>query len=256
MTVRDFYDLINQLAPFDTQESFDNSGFLAGDASREIHNVLFALDVTERVIDEAIRLKAELIVTHHPLMFSAIRRITEDDYEGHLIRRLIREDIALISAHTNLDRATGGTNDTLAALFGLTDIVPLDYVRVGNLTVPCTAQTLAEKIADALNTTVRIMGDKEKICTRLGLCSGAGSDFWKEAASVGADAFLSGEIRHHHALAMTYAGLTGFEAGHFATEEPGIFALARTLQKNSSVVEYNLRIYFSESGAYPAPAHP
>ena len=92
MTVRDFYDLINQIAPFDTQMDFDNSGLLVGSASQEVSGVLFALDLTQPVIDEAVSLGAQLIITHHPLMISPIRSLTDDAYEGRLIRRLVKEN--------------------------------------------------------------------------------------------------------------------------------------------------------------------
>ena len=119
MTVQSFYELLDRIAPFDTQADFDNSGLLVGSPRQEVHTVLLCLDVTENVIDEAVRLDAELIISHHPLMFSPRRRLTDEDYEGRLLRRLVREDISLIAAHTCLDQAPGGINDTLAELCGL-----------------------------------------------------------------------------------------------------------------------------------------
>ena len=107
MNVQTIYDLIHTVAPFDTQMEGDNSGLLVGSPSQEVRHILFALDVTQPVIDEAVALGVELIVTHHPLMFSAIRSLTDETYEGRLIRRLVRENISLISAHTNLDKASG-----------------------------------------------------------------------------------------------------------------------------------------------------
>lgn len=256
MTVRDFVNLINGLAPFETQESFDNSGLLIGSANTTVDTVLFALDVTDRVLDEAEALHAQLIITHHPLMFSPVKSLLEENHESHLIRRMIRSDIALIAAHTNLDRAIGGTNDTLVRLLDLRTPVGEGFVRVGDLPIPMTANVLSGYLSSALNTVVRVMGDPNRECSRLGLCSGGGSDFWPEAAALGADCFLSGEIRHHHALAMIHAGLTGFECGHAATEEPGIFALAQTLQASPLVIECKVRLYNSTVGVYSAPTHP
>ena len=96
------------MAPFGTQMESDNSGLLVGSAAGEVNTVLLALDLTQPVIDEAVSLGAQLIITHHPLMFTPVRSLTEDDYEGRLIRRLIRENISFIAAHTNLDQAPGG----------------------------------------------------------------------------------------------------------------------------------------------------
>ena len=221
MTVQDIYQLINSAAPFDAQEEWDNSGILVGSPSAEVSGVLFALDVTDAVIEEAVSVGASLIVTHHPLMFSGRKRLTDEDYEGRVIMRLIREGISLIAAHTCLDRAEGGMNDVLAALCGLADVSGEGFFRAGNLTEPL-----------------------------------PGSEYWEEAARAGCDAFIAGEIRHHHALAMAGAGIVGFECGHRATEEPGIRALAEALQNALDTVECNVRVFESVIPAYSFPRQP
>ena len=114
MTVQQIYDWIDQRAPFETQASFDNAGLLTGSGSQTVHGILVALDVTDAVLEEAEALKADLIITHHPLMFGGRKRMTEDDYEGRLLCRMIRGHMAHIAAHTNLDQAVGGINDVLA----------------------------------------------------------------------------------------------------------------------------------------------
>ena len=133
LTVQQVYDFINERAPFETQVAYDNSGLLVGDPAREVTGVHFALDVTTTVIDEAIRQGANLIVTHHPMMFSPIKRLVETTCEGQLLCRLVREGISLIAAHTNLDQAPGGVNDALAAAIGLESITGEGFLRVGNL---------------------------------------------------------------------------------------------------------------------------
>ena len=226
MTVQAVYDLIHAVAPFDTQAEWDNSGLLVGSLSQEVSGVLFALDVTELVIDEAVSLGAGVIVTHHPLMFSAIRTLTDETFEGRLIRRLVRENICLIAAHTNFDQAFGGMNDILASLCGLTDVSGTGFFRSGLLPEPMTVRAFADLLAENLKTTVRIMSQENRTIRRVGLCSGGGSDEWMQAVEAGCDAFVSGEIKHHHALAMADAGIAALECGHFATEEPGLAALA------------------------------
>ncbi len=250
MTVQNIYDLLNAVAPFETQEPYDNSGLLVGSPGQEVTGVLFALDVTEAVMDEALARGANLIVTHHPLMFDPIRRVTDETYEGRLIRRLIREDLSLIACHTCLDRAEGGINDALAECCALLDVTGEGFVRVGTLPQPMPAGELKEYLAAALNTDVRLMGDPEITVSRLGMCSGAGGSEWEEAAALGAEAFLSGEVKHHQALAMADAGIPCFECGHFATEQPGILALADALQSALNQVQYKLDIYKSGAGAY------
>jgi dinuclear metal center YbgI/SA1388 family protein len=253
MTVRDFYLLLDQIAPFNTQMEFDNAGLLVGSPSAEVSAVLLALDVTQPVIDEAVALGAQLIITHHPLMFSARRQLTDEDYEGRLIRRLVRENISLIAAHTNLDQAPCGINDTLAELCGLTEIAGEGFFRSGLLPEAMTAAACAEELSRRLGTTVRLMGPDNAVIRRIGLCSGGGSDEWITAVENGCDAFLSGEIKHHIALALADRGLVGFECGHLATEAPGVEVLAVALQKALPALECNVRVYVSEVPAYAFP---
>lgn len=254
MTVQQVFSLIDAVAPFETQLEYDNSGLLIGSPSAEVTGILFALDVTDRVIDEALSLGADLIVTHHPLLFNAVHRITDEDYEGRLIMKMIRSGLSLISAHTNLDQAPSGINDALAEIVGLKDVTGEGFVRVGLSPVPLKASEWAAHLSAVLHTTVRLMGDPDKTIARIGLCSGSGGDEWKKAKELGAEGFVSGEIKHHFALEMADDGITAFECGHFATEEPGIFALADALQSAFNQVEYKLGVYKSEAGAYRFPS--
>ena len=250
LTIQQVYDFINERAPFETQLPFDNSGILIGSPDREVTGIHFALDVTHHVIDEAVENGANLIVTHHPMMFSPIKRLVETEHEARLLCRLIREGIGLISAHTNLDQAVGGCNDVLAQTIGLVDIEGDGFVRVGSLPQPMTAAELAAHISDKLGDVVRVMGNPSAMITKVGMCSGAGADEWPGAAAMGAEAFLTGEVKHHIALEAADAGIIMLEAGHHATEEPGIFALAKALQMSELGVQYNVRVSLSRIKAY------
>ncbi len=250
LTVQQVYDFINEHAPFETQVAYDNSGLLVGHPDSEVTGIHFALDVTHRVIDEAIANGANLIVTHHPMMFSPIKRLVETDHQTRLLCRLIRANISLISAHTNLDQAPGGVNDVLAARIGLTDVQGEGFVRVGVLSKPISAGELAVSIGNVLGDVVRVMGDPSTVVTKVVMCSGSGSDEWAAAAAMGAQAFLTGEAKHHFALEASDAGVVILEAGHHATEEPGIFALADALQNSELAVQYKVRISLSSAKAY------
>ena len=250
LTVQQVIDFINQRAPFDTQLDYDNSGLLVGDPGREVTGVHFALDVTDHVIDEALGHGANLIVTHHPLMFSPIRRLVETDHQARLLCRLIREHISLIAAHTNLDQAVGGCNDALARRIGLADVAGEGFGRVGRLPAPMTTGELAASISNALGDVVRVMGNPSAVVEKVGMCSGAGADEWPAAAALGAQAFLTGEAKPHMALDASAAGVVILEAGHHATEIPGIFALADALQNSDLAVQYKMRIFTSKASAY------
>ena len=249
LTVKDIYDFIDGLAPFETQDSFDNAGLLVGSPVWSVRGVHVAMDVTTSVIDEAIANGANLIVTHHPMMFSGRKNLVETDSEGILLCRMIRHEIALIAAHTNLDRATGGINDVLAQRLGLTSVIGEGYLRVGDLPMPMSVEAFARQASESLGTVVRLMGRPERVIHRVGVSSGAGSEGWEEARQRGADAFVTGEMKHHHALTAVEAGMVALEAGHHATEEPGIFALADALQNHLNALQY--KIHVSKSTARP-----
>ena len=250
LNVQQIHDFINERAPFETQVAYDNSGLLVGNPANEVTGVHFALDVTDAVIDEAVSHGANLIVTHHPLMFSPIKRMVETDHEARLICRMIREGISLISAHTNLDQAPGGVNDVLAAAIGLCNVSGEGFLRVGDLPEAMTAEALAAHVSRCLGDTVRMMGSADRLIQRVGMCSGSGSDEWPAAAAMGAQAFLTGEAKHHHALQAAANGVVILEAGHHATEAPGIFALADALQSWPDIVQCNVRVTRSGARAY------
>lgn len=225
LTMQNVYDFINTLAPYDTQMPFDNSGMLVGDPDAPVSGILVAMDLTPPVIQEALAAGADLILTHHPIMFSPVKQVLSSSYEGRLVLKLAQHGIRMLCAHTNLDCAAGGINDVLAQRLGLTNITGEGYLRAGDLPAPMSATQLSAHVSRALNTVVRPMGSGEGI-TRVAVCSGAGGDEWQGALALGAQAFVTGEMKHPLALEAVDAGLFCMEAGHYATEEPGIFALA------------------------------
>ena len=228
MTVQEIYTLIDGLAPFETQMESDNSGLLVGDGNAPVTGILLALDLTPAVIDEALSLGVELIVTHHPLMFEPRHTLTEGDYEGRLIRRLVRGNLSFIAAHTNLDQSPVGTN----------------------------AGQLRDHLSALLGDTVRLMGPADAPVAKIGMCSGGGSSEWTAALASGCQAFLTGEMKHHHALEIADSGLVAFECGHFATEYPGVCTLADALQKAFDEVQCKVRIFKSAARAYAFPRQP
>lgn len=250
LTVQNVYDIIDRLAPFEAQDAWDNSGLLLGDPSAEVKGVHVALDCTEAVVAEAEALGANLIVTHHPVIFSGRKNLRENDPEARLLCRLVRSGIAVISAHTNFDVAQGGTNDTLAKLIGLVNVRGEGCIRVGDLPAPMTAAEMEALLGERLHTVVRRMGPAHALLHTVGLCTGSGSDFFEQTLPLGADAFVSGEIRHHHALAAAAWGMVSFECGHHATEEPGIFALADALQNEPDAVQWNVTVTKSQAEPY------
>ena len=251
ITVRTVYDMIDAAAPFETQLDYDNSGLLFGGMDRPVTGIIVGLDLSGALLDEAEAAGCNLIVTHHPVMFQPVRRLLDSDPEQRLILRAIRLGMSMIAAHTCFDLCASGTNDTLAALLGLEDVEASEFIRVGSLPEPLPAEAFRRQLEERLGDRARLMGNPDRLIRRVGLCTGAGSEFWPEALALGADAFLSGEIRHHHALAASASGLTLFECGHHVTEEPGIFALADALQKQLDALQWKGCVVKASVGAYP-----
>lgn len=225
MTVQDIFDFLNEKAPFATAEDWDNPGLLVGDPHKEITRVVVALDATADVVEFAALVQAQLIITHHPVIFAPLKRLQADSVPY----RLAAKDIALIAAHTNLDKAEGGVNDTLAACLRLSHVTVAQdgYTRIGTLPGEMTAEAFAIHVAQALRTPVRTAG--EDPVTTVAVCGGGGGDFI--AGCVGlADVYVTGEVKHHEWLAAEgHIGVV--EAGHYATEVPVVGTLAAWLEQ-------------------------
>ena len=221
VTVGDILDFLQEKAPFESAVEWDNSGLLAGSRAQPARRVLTALDITGDTVDAAVRLGAGLIVSHHPVIFRPLRRLDA----GGIPYRLAREGIAAICAHTNLDRAGGGVNDTLAGLLGLREVRTAGdgLCRIGTLDAPADGGIFAATVGKTLHTAVRFRAGRRPVRT-VCLCSGAGGDYLLPLLGE-ADAFLTGELRHHEWLEAAAAGVTVVEAGHYATEAPVVDTL-------------------------------
>ena len=246
VTVGDVYRAIDAFAPFALAEEWDNAGILAGSEDSEVRRILCALDLNPKVIEEAQRLGANLIVTHHPIMFRGRRNLREDDAEGRTLCALVRSGIALIAAHTNFDNAVPGVNDALAAKLGLTDVEALDHgMRVGT-PKERTLGAFCERASEMLGAPIRRYGEPEREIRRVAVLGGAGGDFAELARAAGADVYLTGEIAHHKAWDAYLSGVGILEAGHAATELPAVEMLAEGLQKAANGVQWKVRIYVSQ----------
>jgi GTP cyclohydrolase I len=253
MIVGEIWDWLDRFAPFASQPDFDNSGLVAGDPAAEVRRVLFALDATLPVVREAADMGAELIVTHHPLLFQAVRRVRYDRPEGAALAALLGARIHLISAHTNLDQAEGGTGTELAALLGLGAVtVPAAsaYIRLGRLPAPKAAGAFLADIDHALGTHARLYGDPAAVLERVAVGPGAIGEAYEAARLAGAQAFVVGEIKHHELIAAQGMGLAVFEAGHYATEQPGLAALYRRFVRDAQAERWPVEARLSALTPY------
>ena len=209
IAAREIMNYINEIAPFSTAMSFDNSGLLIGDTEQTSETVLLALDVTSEVIEEAVDSGAKIIISHHPVIFNPLKSIEKNSIP-YLV---VKNDITVISAHTNLDIAEAGVNNTLA-----------DYVGV-----------VSENGTDS---ECLLIGELEKEISyskrngtikRVGISCGAGGSNIFAAESAGAEAFVTGEIKHHEILFANEKNIAVFDIGHFRSEDMIIPELALIL---------------------------
>ncbi len=223
-TVKDILDALERFAPFETAEEWDNSGLIVGDENQTVTCVLTALDVTPSAIEQAVRCGAQLIVSHHPVIFDPLSQLTAT----HLAYQLANQNIAAIAVHTNGDKAIGGVNDRLASLLGLTDtnVAEDGMTRIGRLPEPMTAQAFADYTANVLHTTVRIKKGTDLVRT-VAVCGGAAADLVIPLLSK-ADAAVTGEVKHHEWLQVPPVK-TLIDGGHYATEIAMATALAEYL---------------------------
>ncbi len=227
ITAREIYDYINSFAPFDSAMSFDNVGLLIGSPDTSSEKVMLALDVTSEVIDEAAKKNAYIIVTHHPVIFNPLKKLTSDSLQY----KLAKNDITVISAHTNLDICAGGVNDTLAETIGLvlSEHTNEDCFVTAELPESLESQELAYRICKRLDCKgVRFTG-RTGIIKRVTVACGAGGGSIFAAEKAGADAFVTGEIKHHELIFAKEKNIAVFDIGHFRSEDVIIDKLAKML---------------------------
>lgn len=224
----------DEIAPFDTAAEWDNIGLLAGDPDAAVSRVLLALDITPAVVREAHEKNVQLIVSHHPVIFSPLRRLVPGSAEY----LLAKHDIAALCLHTNLDRAANGVNTALAAALRLKDtaLYPDDFLLVGEPESPCHADEFAALLKERLHApSVRFTGGT---VSRVAVSSGGGGEGVELSAKYGFDAFVTGELKHHHYLYAVQHGVAAFDAGHFSTENVVIAPLSKLFAKEFPDIEF------------------
>ncbi len=246
-TVAAIENLLQEIAPAETAESYDNVGAIVGRRNAEVSKILVALDCTWDVVQEAKKMGAELIVSHHPLFFHARKNLLEEDPEGRILCEMVRNNLSLIAAHTNLDQTELSGSAACARLLALKNIrKEAEYLFLGELPAPKRAGALEEEITNTIFFPTRCYGDENALITTLAIAGGADDGDWQTAQALGAQALLTGEVRHHNALAASMSGFVLFDGGHYGTEAPLVPFLAEYLQKCLNDVQYNVRVYPSQ----------
>lgn len=258
--IQDILTDLEQLIPLTLAEAWDNVGLLLGDASVEARGVMTCLTLTEEVADEAIREGANLVITHHPILFQAVKRLTTATSEGRMLLRLAQAGVSVYYPHTAFDSAREGINQQIAVALGLSEIQPLRMKpqsldgsgRWGQLAVSMKLSALLSQlktICPAAQYT--FVGDLDQQCNAIAIACGAAGDYLPDAAAVGCEVFITGETRFHTCLEARSLGVALVMVGHYASERPAIEELARRLTDRWSP----LRVWASRTETDPVRFH-
>ncbi|MBR6208933.1 MAG: Nif3-like dinuclear metal center hexameric protein [Oscillospiraceae bacterium] len=230
--VSDIAAYLEEKIPSKLMESYDNVGLLCGFPEQEVSRILVVLDITMEAIEEAVALGAELIVSHHPIIFQPVRRILDTTAEGRRIIALLQNDLSAVCLHTNLDRVDGGVNTALVQALGGEDEESLpDMGSLCRLPESLPLELFLDQTREALGAMDMRYHDAQRRVEYLAVCGGAGADILYTAAERGCDTVLTGEIKHHQWIDGAELGLNLIEGGHFATENVVTNVLAELLRR-------------------------
>ena len=225
---------IEEFAPLWEQEKWDNCGFCVGDPNMEVSHALVALDCTEEVVDEAIATGADIIVTHHPLIFSGVKKISPQNWLGRVLYKAISNNIAIYAAHTNMDKAAGGVSDIMAQKLHLEECTPLlpdSFGIVGNLPQELSVEEFAQEVKRAFEVeAIRCSAPIDGKIKRVAVCGGSGKSFIPDAMAAGAQAYVTGDITYHEFY--TEKGFMVMDIGHYSSEYGIVHLFKNILSKN------------------------
>jgi dinuclear metal center YbgI/SA1388 family protein len=261
--IKDIINSLDNIAPFRLAEAWDNVGLLIGNPGHAVTAILVGLDPTIRLLDEAITLGANTIITHHPVIFHPLTTIKTTTPIGLFLEKALTNRLNIIACHTNLDSARNGVNDALAESFELVDIEPLrpssdgtlpgtGIGRIGNFKLGLDRDQFLLRVFHALDVpSVHIAGRLPEKIFRLGLCGGSGSDFAETAFAGGADVYLSAEIKHSTARWAEECGFCIIDGTHYATEQIVIKHLVAQLQFTADAEKWGVPIRQTRTETHP-----
>ena len=237
MKVKDIIQVIEEFAPLSIQEGWENSGLCVGSPEDEVTSVLLALDCTPELVDEAVACGADMIITHHPLIFSGLKKISPEDMIGDAVIKAIKAGISIYAAHTNADKVLEGVSGAMAAKLGLVDVEVLDMDgegtglgAVGNLPEPMTAEQAVAIVKErfALKS-MKASKPLEGMISRVAMCGGSGGSLIGAARKAGAQLYISGDISYHNFF--TPDGFMIMDIGHYESEIEIVEILFSLLRK-------------------------
>ena len=232
---RDIMTFVEQTAPLELAEEWDNVGLLVGNGEGKVERIMLCLDITTAAVEEALEKKADLIVTHHPVIFKGLKRLIDGEGKGHLLYTLIRNGINVYAAHTNLDFAVSGVNTQLAASIGLKGVESLGEGpgKTGILNTQVNLDDFIKQIKNSLNVPfVRVVGKADHGVKKVAVFCGSFDDNLEVVMKSNVDVLVTGDVKYHTALDAREAGLCIVDAGHFNTEKIVLPEMENALKDN------------------------
>ncbi len=269
MKVSDIVNTVEKIAPKALQEVWDNSGLLIGFESKVVKNILTCLEINKSVLSEVKAKHCEMIITHHPLIFSGVKNICDCDNTGSIIMNLIENGISVYSSHTPFDKVKGGNNDFLAKCIGLSSVKNLngddvgnaekmterpteaDLGRIGKLKKGMSLRDMMLNVCDSLGlrqSQIRVSGCLDDEIKNVGVCCGSGAEFFKAAKKMGCDLFITGDVKYHQAQEAAADGLCIIDAGHYGTEKSFAVNMKEKLDKE---LDGSVKVIESETDLDP-----
>lgn len=240
MTIHDLVGRLNEILPFRWAEEWDNVGLLLGRNDSTVHGVAVSLDPDLEAMKGAVHGQCNVLVTHHPLLFSPLRSIDLITSTGSAVCYAIRNELSVIALHTNWDSSPRGVNVTIASALGLQDILPLvpsdrgawGAGAVGTVALPEPPEQYAATLKETLSLSrVEVYGDRTAPVRRVALCGGSGGDLWRTALESGADTFCTADMKYHEKKEAVERGLRVFSVDHGEMESFSLDALCGLLRE-------------------------
>jgi len=253
LSIRILLEILNSLAPFTMAEPWDNVGLMVGDPDQPARGVLIALDPTEALLEEAVSQSFDTVITHHPLIFQPIKAIHTSSPLGRMLKTAFAHELAIIACHTNLDIVADGVSHAMAEKLGLLDSVSLTgessaspgqgFGKIGHLPRPLPAKEFIRFLLAVLGLeAVQLAGRLPETISTVALCGGSGSELAGKARDLGADIYISGEIKHSVARWAEDSGFCVIDAGHYPTENLIVPVLAEMLKNTLACEGFNVPI--------------
>lgn len=246
MKCREIMEALEIIAPLRYAESWDNAGLLIGDEEKDVKRVMVAVDATDKIVKEACEKKVDMLITHHPLIFSGMKQIREENFIGRRVRELIKADISYCAMHTNFDIAAdmaGLAFKQLGITFQKTEVLSVTEEekglgKIGEISEKISLKKLAELVKERFELeTVLLYGEKEKYIQKIAILPGSGKSEISSAVQKNVDVMITGDIDHHSGIDAVSQGIAVIDAGHYGLEKIFVKFIGNYLREEKKELE-------------------